>query len=316
MTRIWMAAGAVLVTAVLAGCSGSSSGSSSGGAAAGSAMSTPGRADTTPGQAGATGVPSPPSAGGSASQGSTAAGLILPSQAVIRTADLRVLVTGTSQASGADRIAQQADRAEQIAVTAGGSLDSEQRSSGSSASAWLTLKVPPAALTSVLSQLSALGRELSRRSGSQDVTAQVADVGSRVTSAQQSIERLRTLYTAATKVSDVIAVESELAQREADLESLEAQQRALTAQTSMATVTLTLTASAALPPAQQTRGFLGGLERGWHAFTAAAVAVATGIGAALPFAAVLAALAAAAVLVRRRLRPSSARPPAPSGDPA
>ncbi len=51
-----------------------------------------------------------------------------------------------------------------------------------------------------------------------------------------AIVRLRTLYAGASKVADVITIESELATRESDLESLEAQQRALAAQTSMATV--------------------------------------------------------------------------------
>ena len=53
---------------------------------------------------------------------------------------------------------------------------------------------------------------------------------SRVASAQQAIVRLRTLYGKAAKVRDVIAIEGELNSREADLESLQAQQRALAAQ--------------------------------------------------------------------------------------
>ena len=100
-------------------------------------------------------------------------------------------------------------------------------------------------------------RRSGRRAGAarrapQDVTGKVADVDSRVDSARESILRLRTLYADATKVSDVIAIEQELATRQAELESLEAQQRALSTQTSQATVRLSLTAAkvAATPPAQ------------------------------------------------------------------
>jgi hypothetical protein len=68
----------------------------------------------------------------------------------------------------------------------------------------------------VLTQLAKLGKETSRSGSARDVTTKVADVNSRVASAQQAIDRLRSLYAKATKVRDVIAIEAELNTREAD----------------------------------------------------------------------------------------------------
>jgi predicted lipid-binding transport protein (Tim44 family) len=117
----------------------------------------------------------------------------------------------------------------------------------------------------------------------------------------------------------VISVESELSQRESDLESLQSQQRALQGQTSLASITLTLqtAAPAAVKPAPKHHhaqsGFVGGLTRGWHGFVAAAKAVATAVGTLLPFLVLLALLAAAGRFVwRRRPHPAPAPAPAPS----
>ena len=207
-------------------------------------------------------------------------------------------------------VAAQADSAETIAASVGGEVDADQRSTGRYASASLVLKVPPEQLAPVLTKLSKLGIETARHRTTTDVTAKVADVTSRVTSAREAIARLRELYSHTTKVSDVIAVESELASRESDLESLEAQQRALSAQTAMATVTLDLQAQVVVPhKTEPTKphhdsGFLAGLKDGWHAFARGTTAVATGVGAVLPFAALAMVLLVAARLLWPRLRPA------------
>lgn len=225
----------------------------------------------------------------------------------IRTADLSVQVA--HQAS----VAAAADAAEQIALRSGGEVDADDRTSGRNPTATLVLRVAPEDLTATLTALAHLGSEKSRHLSTQDVTSKVADVNSRVVSARESIARLRTLYTHATKVADVINIESELSQRESDLESLEAQQRALAAETSTARITLSLSRAAAKPlpakPAHHRSGFVGGLENGWDAFTRAAAGFATALGAVLPFAVLLIALLVIGRLLWPRVRP--ARRPAP-----
>lgn len=261
-------------------------------------------------------------AGGASSDGSTLTGRYAAVDlggAKIRTVQMSVQVK-----RGAS-VADQANAAEAIVAGAGGEVDADDRSSGRYAQATLVLKVPPEQLSPVLSQLSRLGIERSRRQTTQDVTARVADVRSRVDSAQREIARLRVLYQHARKISDVITIESELAQREGDLESLQAQQRALAAETTTATVTLSLTSPPPLAKkvekakkkSHHDSGFLAGLKGGWHAFTGGLSVLATIIGAVLPFAILLLILGLAVrVLWPRfgaRLRPR--RAPAPAAPP-
>jgi hypothetical protein len=247
---------------------------------------------------GVAGAAAKPAQKGTAS-GGLADDLVL-GRAEIRTAQMTVAIRHGQS------VAAKADTAEAIAARVGGETDSDDRTSGKYPSATLVLRVPPDTLSATLHDLSQLGGERSRELSTQDVTAKVADVSSRVTSARESIARLRVLYQHATKVADVIAIESELAGRESDLESLEAQQRALDAQTSMATVTLSLVSAAPVvkPAVHHSRsGFLGGLETGWDAFAGAAAWVATAVGALLPFAVLLAALAVVARFAWPRLWP-------------
>jgi hypothetical protein len=276
--------GAVLVLGAVGACTHDNGGGSAGSAASGAAVDN---------AVAAPGAKSAPRANSS----SSVAGDLALGRAEIRAAQMTVTIRHGQS------VAAKADAAEAIATRVGGEVDSDDRTSGKYASATLVLRVPPDTLSATLTALSRLGIERSRELSTQDVTSKVADVNSRVTSARDSIARLRVLYAHAVKVSDVIAIESELAERESDLESLEAQQRALDAQTSMATVTLSLAAAAAVPPVHHERtGFLGGLENGWDAFAGAAAWVATAVGALLPFLVLLGLVAVAARLLWPRMR--------------
>lgn len=309
MKRVHLAAGAAALIAavVLAACT-SSRGGSSGKSTifenpdARKGMSTAGGAATGSG-----------STAGAVRPAGAATPAILATQALIRTADLTVEIAHGHSVSAP------ADQAEQIAIAAGGLVYADERSAGPHPVATVTLKVPGAALGGVVDKLAALGHEKSRNSSTQDVTGDVADVASRVRSAQAGIAQLRILFDRAVKVGDLIALENELSQRESDLEALEAKQRALDAQTSMATVTLHLIRAGA-PAAvshkhHEAGGFVGGLRDGWRAFRSAAGAVATGVGAVLPFLALALVIGAATVVVRRRLR-SGSPPVLPPADPA
>jgi hypothetical protein len=218
-----------------------------------------------------------------------------------------------------ESVATKADQAEAIANGVGGEVDTDDRTTGKYPSATLLLRVPPEDLSTVLHDLSALGIEKSRQLSTRDVTSRVADVTSRVASSRAAIARLRVLYQHAVKVSDVITIESELSDRESDLESLQAQQRALDAETSTAAITLSLVSAPpvkhkVVPATHHHRsGFVGGLLNGWDAFARGAAWVATAVGAVLPFAVLLAVIALLIRLVWPRLRPPrepAATPPA------
>jgi hypothetical protein len=303
-----------LAVGTVAACthSSDSGNAASGGAAAGGGFAAESvRPDAAPPATGGAGKRQ--AAAGSVGGTAVLAGDPLLDSAKIRTAEIAVVV----KRSGS--VAAQANAAEAIALRAGGEVDADERVSGPDPVATVVLRVPPDQLAAVLNDLAALGKERSRHLSTEDVTSKVADVTSRVTSARQAIARLRALYQRAVKIADVIEIEDELSGRESDLESLEAQQRSLAAQTATAAVTLTLTRRAApsVPPARHHHsrtGFIGGLANGWHAFAGAATAVLVAVGAALPFVALLLVLAFGLRALWPRLRP--ARRTVPAAPPA
>jgi uncharacterized protein DUF4349 len=295
-SRLGLTAVSVALAGTLISCSAGSDSAGSG-SAAGAADS--GRVAPAPAAA------KPP---GSAPESAGSTDSVALQPALIRTAQLTVVVadvTGTAREAGS------------TARAAGGVVAGDDRSgSGPDAHATLVLKVPPGRMDTVLDLLSRLGTEQSRTSSTQDVTEDVADIGSRVATMQASIARVRAILSRAEKIGDVVSVEGELSRRTTELESLQARQRALAGQVDYATITLQLRAkptAATAPPADRS-GFVGGLTNGWDAFTTALGALLTGLGAVLPFLLVLipAGLALRWALRRRSV---SAAPIAPAPQP-
>lgn len=177
---------------------------------------------------------------------------------------------------------------------------------GALAAATLTVRVPAASLDALVRDLRELATVRDAHRAAEDVTTKVIDVDARVASQRASIERLRSLLAQSGSVDALLRVESELAAREASLESLLAQQKYLADQTSLATLVLTLAHPGETPASKA--GFVNGLRHGWDAFTASLQVLVTGLGAVLPFAVVLAAIGAIAwgVVSRRARRRSSA----------
>jgi hypothetical protein len=176
----------------------------------------------------------------------------------------------------------------------------------------LTLKIPVPSYLAVLSQLSspALGKQLAMSQEASDATQQVANVSSLATSEQDAISALERLLTRAGSVSGLLQVQQQISADESELNSLQAQQRALDQETAFATVTMTLAGPKAVvrvkPPRKHT--FLTGLTAGWHGLRQAAGWVATAAGTVLPFLAIALILAGLGWVVWRRLlrrRPGS-----------
>ena len=179
----------------------------------------------------------------------------------------------------------------------------------------LVMRVPEPAFDTVMGELTDIGRTEHADRSSEDVTTQVIDVDARVATQQASLARLQRFLRQATNVDDMIRLESEIATREAALESLLAQQKYLSDQTTLATVTVRLRTPATPPPPHpEEQGFLAGLDHGWSAFKAVLVGAATITGALLPFAVTFALLGVPAWLLLRtvaRRRRSASPPPAP-----
>jgi Domain of unknown function (DUF4349) len=276
---------------LLAGCS--QAGPAGSQASAGTAVAAP--------AAGAPHAPVPGPASGS-SAASSAARLALASPSIIFIASLTFRTANVTAA---------ASRATGIALREGGYVSSEQAridpADHARSTVSLQLKVPVAAYDTTLATLSAvLGTQTSLTQHAQDVTQQVADVGSLVTSAQAAITQLQALLKRAGSVSALLTVQEQINAQESSLEALQAQQRALTQETSYATVSVTLVGPphhrGAAAARNRRHGFLAGLAAGWRGLRIAGSAVLTALGAVLPFAVVAAALAGAAYAGRRWLR--------------
>jgi hypothetical protein len=176
----------------------------------------------------------------------------------------------------------------------GGYLASEDTTndrSGKPEHSVLVLRVPEPAFDTVMAELTSIGKTEHADRSSEDVTTEVIDVNTRVATQEASIARLQRFLRQAQNVDDMIRIESEIANRQAALESLKAQQKYLDDQTAMSTITLRLrTPEAPPPPDVRHAGFLVGLENGWSALKAVLVGAATVTGALLPFAATVAIL--------------------------
>jgi Domain of unknown function (DUF4349) len=229
--------------------------------------------------------------------------LALASQSIIFTASLTIQAADVPAA---------ASRATAIATAAGGYVSSEHASASPAGHAQarvsLQLKIPVAQYPAMLSKLSAMPgtRQVSLTQQTQDVTQQVADVGSLVTSAQAAITQLDVLLKRTGTVADLLSVQEQINAQESSLEALLAQQRALARETSYATVSITLVGQQPLPVRhggkQKQHGFVAGLTAGWRGLRLVVTAILTALGATLPFLALAAVLGGVGYAGRRRLR--------------
>jgi hypothetical protein len=263
--------------------------------------------------AGRAGMPAPPGSapyaavepaprdGAAASDGSTTAGSgdaaktdasPLPDaigRDVVRTAQLTVQVADPTAGSRGVRTA---------AAAAGGFVAEEQ---ADATGAWLVVRVPAAALDRLVDDVAATGTVLGRSARAQDATEQVVDLDSRVATQQASVTRVRALLAQATSVGDVVAVESELARREADLDSLQRRLATLRDRVALSTLTVELRGAAVTPPSGPPPGFGTGLGAGWAGLKVVGAAVASAAGFVLPFLPLIAlVLGVTWVIVRRR----------------
>lgn len=257
------------------------------------------------------------SAGASAGEGSAGAkaaglatGLTAANQSIIYTASITIR---------ASNVAATAKRITGIAEAAGGYISAENAGTASPGETGetigITLKIPVPAYPAVLARLSspALGKQLGMSQHASDVTQQVANVNSLVTSQQDAIDGLEGLLRHAASVTDLLQVQQQISTDETNLNSLLAQQRALNGETSYATVTMKLVSPhhAAVAHRPAPHSFLTGLLAGWRSLRHVASWVATVIGAALPFLAPIVVLGSAGYAGRRRyLRRRAAGPPA------
>lgn len=224
-------------------------------------------------------------------------------------AERDVIVTGSMTVTADDPIAAARD-AVRLVETAGGRVDGRTEyapANGDAGSASLVLRIPAERLQEVLDDLAELGRADEISTSTSDVTVLVADLESRIATQRGIIDRLNTMFARATTIDELITLETTIAQHQATLEDLEAQQRSVDDQVALSTLSLTLR-SEAEAPAQEPMDFLSGLEAGWAAFVGFFAGLLVALGVLLPWLVAAAVIGAVIVLLVRRTRRRKAPP--------
>jgi hypothetical protein len=311
-TRVTIGFGSLLVIVALlaAGCGDSASRVFSG---AGGAVSEPVPAATSaPAPAardGALGSTNGETGGGTAPGGGAPDG---SGPLIVRTGQLDLQVADLEAAI----------RAAESAVTAvGGYVAGSQRSGDADrAVASVMFRIPAARWTETLDALRKLGAKvLGEQTSSQEVTAQVVDLGARLANLRVTETALQAIMEKATKIPDVLAVQEQLTGVRQQIEELTAQKQTLENQAALATLTVNFTP----PPAVAVTLVREGWDPAREVDQAAAALVGLGQGLAgagiwllvvwLPILLVVGLAALVALVVVRRIRraalPPRAMPP-------
>ena len=245
------------------------------------------------------------SAAKSGADGDRAAGAVSPESArasagqkLVRRAHLQLKV---------EELPDAASRIRSIAARQGGVVVSEELYSGErgrDTSGQVTISVPADRLDATIELIAEVGEVQFRNSSSEDVTGTYVDTQARVTSMTASVARIRDLLSRASNVNDLVALENELSQRQAELDALTAQLDSLKDSVAMSPVSITLSTDDYEPVAAG--GFVSGLTSGWKAFVTSAAVLATVVGAVLPFAVAIGLVVAPVVWWLRRRRHGAA----------
>ena len=219
-----------------------------------------------------------------------------------------VISTGTVSLQSDDAAAAKFDLMKVIDSYRGEISDEETATDddGEVSRSRMVIRVPSDDFDEVMTGLARVrGTDLrSAKRTSEDVTTQVIDTEVRIRAQEKSLERIELLLARARTIKDIVWIESQLTRRQAELDSLKSQQAFLADQTSLATITVFLEQTPEKQAVEKERddaGFLAGLDAGWDALRSAGTALATVVGALLPFAVLLVVLGIPTWLLLRPL---------------
>lgn len=155
---------------------------------------------------------------------------------VIRRADLNLEV---------DSVSKRLSEATNLARSLGGYTESSSiiTADPKRPSATVSLRVPSRAFDQAMTSFRALGDVKSESVSGEDVTAAVADVKARLKALRSEEEQYLVILRRTTRIGEILSVKERLGQVRAQIESLDAQQRALQGLVSMSTISLSMTQS-------------------------------------------------------------------------
>ncbi len=218
---------------------------------------------------------------------------------VVATPDIRTAVDDTlaaAQRNGASVFTADVSIGDEVD---GGSVDG---------SGYFVVKVPPADLEPLITDLGAtVGRLSGRTQETTDVTDQLVDLDIRITVERNVIARFQDLLVDATEFQDIVEIERVISERTIALEQLLASQRNLDNRVELSTLTIQLQYEAPVPVAAEIAddsidSIADAWRAGWDVFIGALFAIGFVVAVASPFLITAAAVLGAIWLVTRRGR--------------
>lgn len=184
-----------------------------------------------------------------------------------------------------------------LCLAEGGWVEHSSESTSNSTqlrTAWLTLRIPQEALDGYLAGSQQLGRVTSQSESATDVTASYQDTQARLNTQMALMDRLKALITESADLSDLLALESQMADTQYTIDALQSSLNATDRQVSYSTVDITLKEEDE-PALTDTTVSLGdriaaALRTGWDALTGFVGDAAVFLVAALPFIGIVAVL--------------------------
>jgi len=217
----------------------------------------------------------------------------------VATSDIRAAVADTLTA---------AQRNGASVFTADVSIGDEREDGSIDGSGYFVVKVPPAELEPLITDLGAtVGRLSGRTQDTTDVTDQLVDLDIRIGVERDVIARFQTLLVAAAEFQDIVEIERVISERTISLEQLLARQRNLDNRVELSTLTIQLqyevpTAEIVAVEDNSIDGIGDAWRAGWEVFLGALFAIGFVLAVAAPFIATAALVLGVVWLVSRRRR--------------
>jgi hypothetical protein len=189
--------------------------------------------------------------------GSTDLGPIQPK--VVRTASMELQVRRGTFADAVQRLST-------TATGVGGFVSSSETSQlGDDPRGSITIRVPAKDFDRVMSRVADLGKVAAVTTDSQDVTGEYTDVAARIKSLQDERDQIQLVLSHAESIPDILSVRDRLSAVQSELEQLQGRQQVLDDQTSLSTITITLSEQGRTPaPITKPAPPRTGISRVWH----------------------------------------------------
>ena len=214
---------------------------------------------------------------------------------IIRTADMTIRTTAFEDC---------ASKVQALIAENGGYVENLYQYGESIRRLNLTIRVPSDRLDGFLASLEGAGRVTDRSESTTDMTTQYQDNEARLSTLYAKRDRLNELLLKAEDVSDLIEIESAIADTQYQIDSYETSQRSIDRQVDMSSVSLTIIEET---PADSARADISLIERIGAAFTSSiewlgefGQDLIVFIAALLPVAAPIAVIAVIIVFIRKR----------------